>query len=484
MHTSDGSPRRRRTLFAVGVGSVIVALAMTLPGDATLTDSTSAATGIGAPAAADATPQRPPVDAPWDATAPPARSAATDVEPEWLRHPFEVALEVHVCDASGRPVAGHVPVIAPAGGLPCSTGVASDEDGTAVVRLPVRRPEVCIELADPRGHMHTVRLRHDQPNQVALVLPATGGDRVSTDQLPVLGALATLHPHVRFEGEANATSRNLPAEPPVESPVPRVAPHPPGRGDFAILGTVHDVHGIPCVDVEVEWRSDDGTFGVAAHTDGDGAFVMRHLPAGPGLVIVHGLEGMAMPLASRAGVVTGDHDLRLVVSRASGSVLRVHAPHTGAAAGWLAVHDEATGFVAMVAADGGSTRGTWQIAHLRAGSYSVALHCPGLGRVPLGRHWLDGRATLDLGTAPPAHPCDVGIASAAGGLANALRLELVALRPDFDVLLAHRPQPGDRLLLAPGDYALFAAPMHGSQRLEPVRFTARAGESIVVPLPR
>lgn len=92
-----------------------------------------------------------------------------------LEHPFVVQLEVLVVDSLGLPIEGHTPVLGPLGCARNDANAATGPDGRVVLQWPTRRPQVTIDLADPRGQVRRLTLRHDQPTKVTLLGDRQGG---------------------------------------------------------------------------------------------------------------------------------------------------------------------------------------------------------------------------------------------------------------------------------------------------------------------
>jgi len=95
-----------------------------------------------------------------------------------LDHPFVVTLEVLVVDPLGLPIEGHTPVLGPLGCARNDANATTGPDGRVVLQWPTRRPQITIDLADPRGQVRRLTLRHDQPNKVTLLGNRMGGGTV------------------------------------------------------------------------------------------------------------------------------------------------------------------------------------------------------------------------------------------------------------------------------------------------------------------
>ena len=135
------------------------------------------------------------------------------VEP-WLRHPFQLELEVSVIDSLGLPVAGFAPELAPVSGKLCRAPAETGADGKLVIAIPARVPRIELEVLDPRKHRHRVVLRDGRRTHVTLLSKSKGdtSGQVTLGRVALLsgysfsteasGNKATmslgLHPYVRF----------------------------------------------------------------------------------------------------------------------------------------------------------------------------------------------------------------------------------------------------------------------------------------------
>lgn len=106
-----------------------------------------------------------------------ARSAATPSRAglDALAHPYLVELELLVVDALGLPVEGYTPLLGPVGCARNVADAATGPDGRVTLRWPTRQPQVTFDLADPRGQVRRITLRHDQPTKLALLGERKGG---------------------------------------------------------------------------------------------------------------------------------------------------------------------------------------------------------------------------------------------------------------------------------------------------------------------
>ena len=141
------------------------------PSDPVLPQQAGAANGS-APDAAAPVSGSPRVDA-----AAAARSTATpnSADLDALAHPYMVELELFVVDALGLPVEGYTPLLGPVGCARNAADGATGPDGRVTLRWPTRQPQITIDLADPRGQVRRLTLRHDQPTKLALLGERKGG---------------------------------------------------------------------------------------------------------------------------------------------------------------------------------------------------------------------------------------------------------------------------------------------------------------------
>ena len=141
------------------------------PSDPTLPQQATAANGNAPDAAA------PVQGTPQANAATEARSAATPSSAglDALAHPYVVQLELLVVDALGLPVEGYTPLLGPVGCARNVADAATGPDGRVTLRWPTRQPQVTFDLADPRGQVRRITLRHDQPTKLALLGERKGG---------------------------------------------------------------------------------------------------------------------------------------------------------------------------------------------------------------------------------------------------------------------------------------------------------------------
>jgi len=124
---------------------------------------------------------------PKEATAGERTAAAPDATAmDALAHPYLLELQLLVLDPLGLPVAGYTPILGPVGCARNEADAATGPDGRVTLRWPARQPQVTIDLADPRGQVRRITLRHDAPTKLALLGERKGGGPVF--RLAALGA--------------------------------------------------------------------------------------------------------------------------------------------------------------------------------------------------------------------------------------------------------------------------------------------------------
>ena len=121
------------------------------------------------------------------------------------------------------------------------------------------------------------------------------------------------------------------------------------------------------------------------------------------------------------------------------------------------------------------------------GWYRLELGGMGLGWIDAGRHFVDGKGTVDLGRLPLLNPGKAVLQFApelvrpAAEGQPATIVEIYRRRPDADVRLEQLDlrMLGEAIVLAPGDYFVMWKFTSGEQGLAP--FTVAAGAEVKVP---
>ena len=221
----------------------------------------------------------------------------------------------------------------------------------------------------------------------------------------------------------------------------------------------------------VEWHAADGSWCDATTTAENGDFTSSNVASTTGDVFVIAPDSR-LPVAWAKRVSTND----ILPLRDSGAVISrlvVRAPETTAAANEIEVRawqlDTGFGVTLWRGEDG-----RWRSDRLAAGSYAVEAIVRGAGAIDLGRHWLDGKTTVDLGPLVVPAPGRVRFTSASP-LHGA---ELLHLRADFDTRVALDDVPLEHEVLLPAGEYVFAFRRDGDVRF--VRFEVRSGEETMV----
>ncbi|MGE3173735.1 MAG: sigma-70 family RNA polymerase sigma factor [Planctomycetota bacterium] len=250
------------------------------------------------------------------------------------------------------------------------------------------------------------------------------------------------------------------------------------RREQRVHGTAVGVDGEPLSGWWVEFETHDGGWADRDQIAEDGSFDLANQPAQAGRVQLR-RDLDRLPSARFDSVLPGGaslaFDLRGERAPRGAIALRLPTPAAGA--------DEHEPRVTAWQRDSGrgvrlqaDDTGRWSVDDLPAGFYRVEVACIAIGTVDLGEHWLDGRTTLDLGTAMLPLP-------------GTLRVER---RPDDTVLqLCHRRAGSDiralcdmgaedEIPLPAGEWLLFWRDADGSARVR--AFTLRPGACATVDL--
>jgi len=222
----------------------------------------------------------------------------------------------------------------------------------------------------------------------------------------------------------------------------------------------------------IVWRASDGSWCDETTTDENGDFTLSNVARATGDVFAFAPDSR-LPVAWAKRVATNDvaslRDTGADISR-----LVVRAPTAPIVVNEIEVRawQLDTGYGAQLWR---GEDGDWTSGRLAAGSYAVEAIVRGAGAIDLGRHWLDGETTVDLGPLVVPVPGRVRFTSNAP-LPGA---ELFQVRTDFDARVALDEVPlGHEVLLPAGDYALVFRRDAGE--VEFVQFAVRAGEETVV----
>lgn len=334
-----------------------------------------------------------------------------------LDHPFVVQLEVLVVDPLGLPIEGHTPVLGPLGCARNDAYAATGPDGRVVLQWPTRRPQITIDLADPRGQVRRLTLRHDQPTKVTLlgnrqsggmVLRLSGGSEnsASFEGLAIgngfFGTLGSsgrpsmhedLHPATRFGDDLARTVESGGIEPggvagrrvlnlggATFELSGQVEPQPAAGDVRAIAGTVFGSDGKPAAKVPVALLGTSPQPLERTETDEHGAFRFEGMAPGEFTVRAGGdAQGLATTVAS-ATQGTTPVTLHLQLGSCIRGTARTPAgaPLAKALVEWRAL-DQSWADVTEVGDDG-----TFLLANLPGGPGQVLLLLPnGTRRLPL-----------------------------------------------------------------------------------------------------
>lgn len=254
--------------------------------------------------------------------------------------------------------------------------------------------------------------------------------------------------------------------------------------DACVRGVLIDPTGAPVAGATVDWHAADGSWADRTTTGDDGAFVLANMPpAVPGtLTAWNEKAGYRMPVAVRRDVRAdaGPVTLTATAVDAAGIACTLAEEHRSDPVR-LRVRQLDTGFsrslelVRERGPESGPLR--WRLEHLIAGHYELELWLPGIGAVPLGRHWLEDEATCDLGMVSLPPPARLHFDLPNGQQPpDDLRFELIGKRRDFDVEMTTMPGVQNDLLLPPGDYVLLQRRSEGP--VTATGFSVRAGATV------
>ncbi|MFK7739570.1 MAG: RNA polymerase sigma factor [Planctomycetota bacterium] len=230
----------------------------------------------------------------------------------------------------------------------------------------------------------------------------------------------------------------------------------------------------------VQWHAHDRSWADGVRIGPDGAFRLANLPDASGELLLW-TASSRLPVGRMPTVATGTDvcfDLRkqelptgkltvAVVLPGANSEPADSPPAPGTAASngvdVFVTHEE-SGRCAQMSGGGG----VFAIAQLGPGFYRVVALTAGGAPMNLGRHWCDGRSTLDLGTR--TLPANGQLQLPDGVVANAEDVEIFVQRANTDVRL-RTPQAWSNLPLPPGDFLLVR---RGLDKPTVVRFAIEA----------
>jgi RNA polymerase sigma-70 factor (ECF subfamily) len=243
-----------------------------------------------------------------------------------------------------------------------------------------------------------------------------------------------------------------------------------GRVDVSIDGKRESPVG-----ARVTFETDDGTHADVELVESDGTFVIPNAPSTSGRVTLW-MPGCSMPVAWRDGVVPDAGVVPLELGDASPfeGRLTVALRESGANGPMpveVRVVQATTGRVAWMHHDGG---GRFSMTALPAAAYRIHVGADACGWVDLGVHWVDGRATTDLGHRVLPEPARLQFVRS--DASKDTMPELYLRRADVDARVWHMGMPDVAALALPAGnwFALWRDP---AGDLAGRAFELRAGES-------
>lgn len=234
------------------------------------------------------------------------------------------------------------------------------------------------------------------------------------------------------------------------------------RGEV-LAGRVLLPEGITAEGWRVEYITADEAWIDGAVVAADGAFAVANVPPGAGTLLLWSQAANRLPAAIDTSTLVGSTDLRfdLRTTGIPSGALRLR-PQTSSPQ----VSEAAAVFVWQIASRRGAMAerrkdGARELDGLAPGFYRVALSNPGSGWQDLGEHWVDGQATVDLGTVPLRAPAALHIEDRA----TAQLLQFYLRRPDLDLRAEPAAVGGGHLWLPGGRWlALWGDPANPSSR--------------------
>ncbi len=261
------------------------------------------------------------------------------------------------------------------------------------------------------------------------------------------------------------------------------------RREVTVRGKALASDGKPLAGHRVEWVGTRTLWFDAAAVGKDGTFVLPNLPGGEGrLLLWRGEDSARLPVAW-ADVLpdNGEVVLRLDPATTNGQlVLEPLLPEgIDQAAVEVRIFQEDTGRgTTMSKVEHGNQ---FAMKGLALGWYRLELGGPGLGWVDGGRHYVDGKGTVDVGRVAMASTGTVRLQFPAAALATSGDgklgpiVEIYRHRTDADVRIEELSTAArnEALQLAPGDYFVMWQLVSGDRGFVP--FTVQAGRELTVP---
>ncbi|MCR9244983.1 MAG: sigma-70 family RNA polymerase sigma factor [bacterium] len=241
-----------------------------------------------------------------------------------------------------------------------------------------------------------------------------------------------------------------------------------------VRGQALAADGSPLAGAQVVWEAADGSWIDGAKVAKDGSFVIPNLPGKSGHLSLW-LEGHKLPIVVKRDALAdaGPIELRAPAARGSLRFDPVYPDATRTAV-VARVFCEATGFGAAIGA--GKPGEPWELANLPAGWYRVELFHRQLGVVDAGRHWVDADGACDLGRVLLPEPAVLELQLNLRSELKADAIELCRIGRSVDSRFKLQKLVRDnRILLAPGEYAVFWRGADGDLQHE--RFSVKRGET-------
>ena len=285
------------------------------------------------------------------------------------------------------------------------------------------------------------------------------------------------------------------------------------RREACIHGTLQDAAGQPVAEASIQWLSDDGQWIDQTTTQADGSFVLANLPMGSGQLLAwHSNQAWRYPIATLANVVPDSGGVAVTCDVSNSSKLRVQpsaAPECDLKDLRLRVRQVDTGHSRGISVPRRAFQSTdaagheihsvleaptspWELAALPAGLYEVEMWLAGCGSKSLGRHWLDGKSDVDLGTVQLAAPGRLHfehhnkkapedlLDRPPEDLTQDLKVEICEIREPFDVRIETLASLSRDVQLAAGNYVLLI--QRGAEPVQAHAFTVNSGNTTTLPL--
>jgi hypothetical protein len=261
------------------------------------------------------------------------------------------------------------------------------------------------------------------------------------------------------------------------------------KREIFVRGKVTTIDGSALAGCRIEWVGTQNPWTDSATSQQDGSFWLTNLPGGPGRLLLWSSEDVAKLPVAWVDVLPAPDEVVLKFDPESqnGRIVLEPVLPEGVDKGSIEarIFQEDTGRGATLTKVEKSNQ--FAIQQLPQGWYRLELGGIGLGWIDAGRHYVDGKATVDLGRLALLTPGKAVlqfapelVRPAAEGQPAAI-VEIYRRRPDADVRLEQLDlrmlaQP---IVLAPGDYVVMWKLTSGEQGFAP--FSVTAGAEVQVP---